>query len=65
MLSFSEAELRDEPFGLTHQELTLAYRLPREPDLGITKVAQAAVHQLRRAARGPRREVARLEKKRA
>ena len=43
------------------QQLALAQRLAHEPDVAHLEVAQAAVDELARGARGPGREVARLD----
>ena len=53
-------EVRRDP---REQQLALAQRLADEPDVAHLEVAQAAVDELARRARGPGREVARLDER--
>src|SRR6185312_4338706 len=48
---------------LLEDELALAQRLEHEVEVELLEVAQATVHQLRRAARRARGEVARLDQR--
>ena len=47
------------------QQIALATRLARDREMAVGEIAQAAVHHLRRATRGARREVAALDQQRA
>ncbi len=59
-----EAELLNQPGGLTDQSLTFADRLPGQSHLELPEVAQAAVDELGRAARGPPGDVVLLDQQR-
>ncbi len=48
-----------------HHQLALAQRLAHQAEVEVLQIAQTAVHELARAARGPRGEVRALEQRHA
>src|SRR5207244_6194780 len=59
-----ERERIDEALALLHQPLALLHGLARDEELTLPKVTETTMHELRRPARRPGREVLRLDEER-